>query len=358
VVVSVVAVLCVLGLLVAADFGFRAAAQARVAALLDQKLGTTGHPDVDIHGFPFLTQALTGDYSNVHLEASGVHPPGAPLRNLHFVADLHDVHVGLASLLTGGVDEVRIGTIDGQVRVGPTDIARAVETSELGRRLHPTDIAVEPASAADVLGVPTAPARWRAGRVSGMRLSAALDIAGLKTRFTALTAVALDGSGVTITTKQVHIANGLVSASVPPFLLDALQSVFDVHLDSGSLPLPFAVTPTAVFARAGSLILRGTAHDVTFRFGNASGTPSQLLDPVSVPDGPAYPGGYASDADQAARDRLPARPVQPLFFCALRPQAPLPRAPDARADAPLPRSTGTFAENLLRNESEKPYHES
>jgi hypothetical protein len=323
-VVSIVVLLCVLGLLLAADFGFRAASQARVAALLQEKVGASGHPDVGIHGFPFLTQALAGDYRRVHLEASGVHPPGAPLRNLHFVAELHDVHVGLASLLSGTTEEVRVGEIDGQARIGPADIARAVTSSGIGRRLHPRDISVEPASASDVLGVHRPPASWRAGRVSGMRLSAVLDIAGLKTRFTALTAVALKRGGITIITKKVHISNGLVSASVPPFLLDSLQRVFNLHLDPHALPLPFAVTPTAVFARAGSLVLRGTAHNVTFRFTTASGVPSQHPDPVSGQRRSAYAGPRGTLAHQAPHGRFPTRAVQPVFSPALSPPPPAP----------------------------------
>jgi hypothetical protein len=287
-VVAIVVVLAVLGLLLGADYGFRAASEARVAALLHRKLDTTSYPTVDIHGFPFLSQALAGDYRDVHLEASGVHPPGAPLGNLHFVADLHDVHVGLASLLSGTATEVRVGQISGRVRIGPADIARAVTSSGLARSLDPTKISVEPASAAEVLGVGSPPESWRRGRVSGMRLSAVLDIAGLQTRVTALSAVALQDGGITITTKKVHISSGLVSASVPPFLLSALQSVFDVHLGPGALPLPFAVTPTAVLARHGSLILRGTAHDVTFRFASAAAPPS--FHRVEPPSGRGIPG--------------------------------------------------------------------
>ncbi len=332
-VVSVVVLLCVLGLLVAADFGFRAASQARVAALLHQRLNTSRYPDVDIHGFPFLTQALAGDYGNVHLEASGVHPPGAPLRNLHFVAELHDVHVGLASLLADTANEVRIGEIDGQVRIGPGDIARAVTSSGLGRRLQLTNVTVEPASAAQVLGVDEPPAAWHAGRASGMRLSAAIDVLGVRTRFIALTAVSLVRGGITISTKKVHISSGPISASVPPLVLDALQRVFDVHLDPKALPLPFAVTPTAVFAHRGSLILRGTAHNVTFRFDSASGAPSQGLDPVSDPGEARYRGSRATDADETPRGRFPPRPVQPVFLPALRPQPSAPAASDARAAA-------------------------
>jgi hypothetical protein len=353
-VVSIVVLLCVLGLLVAADFGFRAASQARVAALLHQRLNTSRYPDVDIHGFPFLTQALAGDYGSVHLEASGVHPPGAPLRNLHFVAELHDVHVGLVSLLAGTANEVRVRKIDGQVRIGPSDISRSVTSSGLGRRLHLTNISVEPASAAQVLGVDRPPASWRAGRVSGMQLSAAIDVLGVRTRFTALTAVSLVRGGITITTKKVHISSGPISASVPPFVLGVLQRVFDVHLDPDSLPLPFAVTPTAVFAHHGSLILRGTARNVTFRFDSASGAPSQRLDPVSDPGRARYPGSRATDADATPRGRFPPRPVQPVLLPALTPRPPSPAGSDARAAASHVPPAHPPRTSRATNESENP----
>ena len=55
---------------------------------------------MDIKGFPFITQALGGDYSDIAVTANGV-PVNNTLRDLEIDADLHNVRVPLSDVLSG-----------------------------------------------------------------------------------------------------------------------------------------------------------------------------------------------------------------------------------------------------------------
>src|SRR4051794_2547524 len=89
--------LVVLGILfVAADRIAVAVAESQVADRVQQSQGLTGKPDVDIKGFPFLTQVLAGNLQNVHASADGLKADNggqASLRVARLTADLHDVRL-------------------------------------------------------------------------------------------------------------------------------------------------------------------------------------------------------------------------------------------------------------------------
>ena len=70
IVVVVVALVCV-GLYIGDRYAHRRA-EGRVAAALQLALGTPAHPQVDIEGFPFLTQVAAGSVGKMHIVADQV----------------------------------------------------------------------------------------------------------------------------------------------------------------------------------------------------------------------------------------------------------------------------------------------
>ena len=66
-----IVIVVVLGVLVAADFGFRAYAEGKFAADIRDGLGLREDPDLDLGGFPFALAMARGRLSsaNVHAEA-------------------------------------------------------------------------------------------------------------------------------------------------------------------------------------------------------------------------------------------------------------------------------------------------
>jgi hypothetical protein len=69
VMIVVVSVLAVLAVLIAGDRVANAVAQNTLATALQSELSTPTKPDVDIGGFPFVTQAIGGSFSSVQVTA-------------------------------------------------------------------------------------------------------------------------------------------------------------------------------------------------------------------------------------------------------------------------------------------------
>ncbi len=74
----IIVVVALAALLVALDFGARAFAEAKVASEIQQQ-GFPKKPNVSIKGFPFLTQVISRDFSDVQISAvqpgPGILPP-------------------------------------------------------------------------------------------------------------------------------------------------------------------------------------------------------------------------------------------------------------------------------------------
>jgi len=92
----------VVGLLIAADFGGRAIAESMAAKTLAEQSPVT-NADVDIHGFPFLTQAISGSYGHVTLTADGVELGTVPTKA---TVDAYNVHYPLSDAMGGKTDNM------------------------------------------------------------------------------------------------------------------------------------------------------------------------------------------------------------------------------------------------------------
>src|SRR3954453_23691409 len=95
---AVIVVIVILGLLVVADRVALAAAEHVVAGRIQDDQGLSERPDVTIHGFPFLTQALAGRYDEVTLHVQGLRKRTVPVQRL--TVDLHGVHVPLGAVIS------------------------------------------------------------------------------------------------------------------------------------------------------------------------------------------------------------------------------------------------------------------
>ncbi|HYP44365.1 MAG TPA: DUF2993 domain-containing protein [Propionibacteriaceae bacterium] len=78
-------------LAVVADRAAQQVAESRAATQLQAQLGTAEEPEVDIQGFPFLTQARQQSLSSVRVVADGVRPPGSTTTVQHVDLKLRDV---------------------------------------------------------------------------------------------------------------------------------------------------------------------------------------------------------------------------------------------------------------------------
>lgn len=251
----VIALLVVVGLAVAADYGAAAAAEYQVSKQMREKLGLAADPSVRVEGFPFLTQAVSGEYSQVDIRASGMSV--GPLHDVGVEATLHDLTAPLSQVRSGDLQSARAARVQARVRVKDKDIGRAIgiedlriqpPTAEEVTKLIPQGSLPDPGSHSD----PREP----------VRLVATTDLAGAHTEVVGVGVVKLEGGQLRIDVENVRLSGDPVGeSSLPREVRKALVQAFSAEVAPGGLP--FAVTPTAVWVQPGSLVVVGEAEDAS-----------------------------------------------------------------------------------------------
>jgi LmeA-like phospholipid-binding len=219
-----ITIVVLLGLAVAADRIAVHVAEDRVGSELARQGGLSGSPTVDINGFPFLTQAVAGDYRDVRISLTADElgqPAGTQAR-----VGLHGVHVPLSSVLSGSVDRVPVDRIE-----GTATLSYGLLSAQLGG-----DTTLR-----------------REG--TGLRITKTVQIAGRTLPLTAAGTVTLKGNDLVIDVEQVAGAG----VDVPSFLVDRVSDLLDLTY---SIPaLPFGLRLTGVRTGADGVVVQVAAAD-------------------------------------------------------------------------------------------------
>jgi hypothetical protein len=99
---TIIVLIVLLGLLVAADFAGRAYAENKMASEIQQQ-GFPKKPDVSINGFPFLTQVISRDFKNIQVSSSNIKENVLLIQSIH--ATMTGVHVN-SSFQSGTIDHL------------------------------------------------------------------------------------------------------------------------------------------------------------------------------------------------------------------------------------------------------------
>ncbi|MCW0214464.1 MAG: DUF2993 domain-containing protein [Pseudonocardia sp.] len=257
----IIVLLVLVGVLVAVDYGTAALAESAVSRQMRERLGLADDPSVRINGFPFLTQALSGKYRSVEVEAERV--PVGQLRQVDVRAQLDDVTAPLSELIGSGARTLRVAQADGSVRVGTTDLesllpgvqkltianldANAVDTLIRDGGADPGLRSLDPETLARFGGTVTV-----LGREQDVAVVAELQIVDGKMR---------------IVPRDVRLGDADADP-LPTPVQAVLERLFTIEVDPGTLP--FEVTPTEFRARDGQLELLGTAKNVVLGDGGAA----------------------------------------------------------------------------------------
>jgi DUF2993 family protein len=214
----------VLGVLVVVDRVGVGIAEDKVAEQLADRGQLAGTPEVDITGFPFLTQAVSGRYSDVriHLTAEELGQPAGTRADV----SLQGVHVPLSDALSGSVQQIPVDRVDG--------------TATLSYALL-----------ADQLGGDTTLSQDG----DGIELTKSVEVLGLDFTVTAAGSVTLDGQDVVI---DVHDASA-GAVDVPDYVLDTADELLDFRYRVPALP--FGLELTSVQPAAGGVDVRVQARD-------------------------------------------------------------------------------------------------
>jgi hypothetical protein len=250
----IIAVLVVVALAVGADFVAAAFAEHTIATQMRQQLALRSDPSVRINGFPFLTQALSGHYSAIDVQATGVSVD--PLHDLDVEATLHDVDAPLAEVTSGDLHSVRAARVDGRIRIKDTDLGRAIGIEDL-RIQQPSDQEIKELfpSGTPANGAPP-------GNRAPVRMVATTDLLGQRTEIVGIGLIQLTDNVVRITARDVRLAReGAGSVGLPRAVRQTLLNTLSADVKPGELP--FAVTPTRVWVETGSVVVEGTASNVS-----------------------------------------------------------------------------------------------
>jgi hypothetical protein len=252
----IIAVLVLVALAVAADFGCAAAAEYTVAQQMRQQLHLASEPSVRINGFPFLTQAVAGQYTSIDIQASGV--SADPLHDLDVEATLHDVEAPLAEVISGDLHSVRAANVDGRIRIKDTDLGRAIGIEDL-RIQQPSDQQIKELFPP---GTPTSGSPR--GNRAPIKMVATTDLAGQHTEVVAFGVIELTRGSVRITASDVQLGrDGAGTVGLPRPIRQTLLNALSTNIKAGDLP--FAVTPTRLWVETGSIVVEGTATNVSLR---------------------------------------------------------------------------------------------
>jgi hypothetical protein len=223
-----VVVLLLLGLLVVGDRVAVGYAEEKVATQIAEKGGLQGTPEVDITGFPFLTQAIGGRYDDVRITLTA-DELGQPKGTRADIA-LHGVRVPLSAVLSGSVSEVPVDRIDGTATLSYALLSAQLEG----------DTTVT-----------------REGR--GLRITRTVELLGQTLPLTAAGTVTLDGNDLVVDVQKVSGAG----VEVPDWLLSRATDLLDLRY---TVPeLPFGLQLTGVAARADGVGVSVEATDAVLR---------------------------------------------------------------------------------------------
>jgi hypothetical protein len=196
-----------LGLAVVADRVGVGIAEKRVAEQIQTQGHLAGRPTVDIAGFPFLTQAIAGNYTDVRISLTAA-DLGQPAGTSADVS-LRGVRVPLSDVMSGSVQRIPVDRID-----GTATLSYALLSSKMGG-----DTTLR-----------------REG--DGLRITKTVHIAGFTLPLTAAGIVRLSGNDLLVDVQQ---ASG-VGVKVPSFLVDRVSDLLDLRYTVPALPFGLRLT--------------------------------------------------------------------------------------------------------------------
>lgn len=218
--------LVVLGaLFVVVDRVAVAIAENEVGDRIAQQADLPGPPEVDITGFPFLTQAFRGRYDRVEVTATDV--PAGELRLDRLDATLRGVHVPLSEALSGDVTRVPVEQIDARALVG---------YAELSQRSGDRQLTVS------------------AGTGSRVRVTGNVEVLGRTLSAVAVSRVEVVDGAIVVTAEEFEVGN----EAADEVITRALRGRFDITVPVTGLPYGLRVTglgvePDGVVVRANAV---------------------------------------------------------------------------------------------------------
>lgn len=227
--------------------------------------------DVSIGGFPFLTQVLTGTFSDLGMTLTDMPTPGPRIEAIS--ARLQGVHVPILKLATGGDGEITVDRMRAAVRMTYADLNTYLATQP--GRIHIT--AVDGGSRLEISATVEVP------------LLGTQQVAGIVT-------FAVHNNQLTLVPSQISL-KGIVNLTIPLGFLAGALAALPIPLGD----LPFNLIITMAETDATGLSVSATASDVTLP------SMEQAEQQCTQAQGPARSGRAGAERSGAAGAASAAR---------------------------------------------------
>lgn len=234
------------------DYGTSIYAEYRLSSSVRKaaRLGTD--PFVAIVAFPFIPQAMRGNYSQVEIKANAVEHSMTGRATLE--ATMYSVDLARASWLISTDAKLAVGKLESRIIVDSTHLGRFMGISDLMVEAPPKETntstgGVTASGISDSHGLVFTGTPKSAGFDRRVSVSVDLSIAPD------------DPATLVFTPTGVLTGSDTANQTVPADKQDAV-----LHAFSGRLPnqrLPFGVAPTTEGARGSDVIIEGITHGVT-----------------------------------------------------------------------------------------------
>jgi len=221
---SLITLVVLVGLLVAADRVAAHVAEGQIATAVQSAAGLAHKPTVVVHGFPFVTQAIRGQYDHIEVTALDIFDSTTERGSVTTV-NFDGVRIPVSKALSGDIHQIHVDHVTGTVVVAFADIEAASH-------------------------VPGVTVRAVAGQPGQVAVDESITVAGVAVDAHAIAAVSLAGNTLTLKAIDVQIGGGV---AVPPAVLAQLksQAAFSVRvpgLPSGVHLSGVTVSPDGVSA--------------------------------------------------------------------------------------------------------------
>lgn len=260
----VIGILVAVVLLVAIDFAAASAAEYQVSSRVREQLALPEDPAVKINGFPFLTQALAGDYKKVDVSADNL-----TVGQLHEVgvrAELYHVRVPMNQLV-GGTPGIHVDDAQGSLLITRQDLIKLMPgVTKL--TVAPVDYGALDAALADSGEAMPGSSTTGLSPDQAVRMVASTSVFGQRVNVSVIAALQLAARQIQLSPRDIRVGSGPDATRLPSFVQNGLRDLFTVRLDPGQLP--FAVTPTSLQAVDNGLLISGVAHDMVIASGSAA----------------------------------------------------------------------------------------
>ena len=195
-----IAVIVLIGLFVAVDRIALLVAERQASKTIATTFSLPQRPGVSIHGFPFLTELVSGNYQQVDVSVNSLVRNGVPVQN--FVAQFSSVHAPLRQMLQGGH-----GTVSADEATGTATVPYSAVNQQL-----PQGVTVS-------------------GNGSELKMSGSTTFLGHRVPFTSAASVAATGNGIRISPRHVSVDGQAMPASaIAPLSVTLPVSDLPMHL--------------------------------------------------------------------------------------------------------------------------------